>query len=97
MQRPVRDIGQRGVLVAHEAVEGAAAQAQQSEAADSGARFHAIPPRVISIAAMARSGPPGANATLPANPRIRNFGGRHLRAFRLRISREKFVAPRNRQ
>ena len=42
VEGPVVDIGQRGVLVAHEPVEGAAAQAKQAEALDSGARFDGL-------------------------------------------------------
>ena len=71
MQRAVRDIRQRSVLIAHEALEGAAVQPQQPETGDPGTRFRrrkaSRRSRISSMRANARSGPPGANVTLPAS------------------------------
>ncbi len=92
MQRPVADIGQRGVLVAHEAVEGAAAQAQQLEAADADSALHHAALRYISTSAVARSGPAGANATLPAPMAAYGISvGGYLDAFGLRIGGQELL------
>ena len=97
VQRPIVDVGQRGVLVAHEAVEGAAAEAQQAEAAHAGARFHRRP-RAVSLDA--RAGALGAGGregrAASSAPRYGISVRRHLNAFHLRVRLQE-LAARKRQ
>jgi hypothetical protein len=62
VKRAIRNIGQRGVLIAHETVKRAASQPKKLETST-------IPLRLISMRAAARSGPVGENVALPpGNP-----------------------------
>ena len=69
------DVGQGRVLVAHEAVEGAAAQPQQPKPRMPDVAS-TIPPRFSSTRAVARSGPAGVEAERPSQRPVRNLDRR---------------------
>ncbi len=101
MQRAIFDIRQRGVFIANETMERAAAQSQQTEPCKLRLDFRHLKfiagnykraARTSSIDAPARSGPAGANAAaLLLSAVIRDLRRRHLRARSLRISRQKLI------
>ena len=88
-------VRQRRVLVAHEALERAAAKPQQPEAAEPDTAS-TTPARSSSSRAVARSGPAGANATRPPIARVGNLRRRHLQPSTCGYFSRNF-SPRNRQ
>ena len=91
VQRAIGDVGQRGVLIADEAVKRAAAEPQKLEARECRRRFRPGPvaiqfePRGGAIRAAGSEGDVAFGQS-----RVRNLDGRHLHALDLRISVEKF-------
>ena len=90
MERAVGDVGERGVLVAHKALEGAAVQTEQAEAADAGTRFGRL--NRFSIAHQFDAGMGAFRATgLPCAGQqiIRDFFGGELHAGGLRVDAQE--------
>ena len=87
MQRTIVDVGKRGVLIAHEAMERAAAEAKQTVAAYG--RYDFDDPRAIQLDPGGSPFRAGRARTRCFQPSIWNFGGRNLQPFHLRVEAQE--------
>ena len=98
VQRPVVYVGQGGVLVAHKAVECAAAQAQQAEALYAAAKFHRLQGRAGASQFQPGSGNVGAAGSerhvAAGDWLVGNLGGADLRAFHVRVGLQKVAGEK---